>query len=207
MAALLLGLLAQLGPNPSAEVPGMSWDLLGGGTGSRPLVRAELGFSELPRLGFELPVAEGLLIGGWTSLDFGHFRPGGALDDGAWVLGATARFRLVHDRRFSVGVGGGVGLRTGLSGGFDLLVPLELRALYAVERTVLVGLSLDLPLRFAFPSRGRDFAAAPVLLGVAGEWHLLPSLAVFALVGAGPTFDGRGDDVAFRISVGAGYRL
>jgi hypothetical protein len=194
----------------STSRPPMSWDVLGGGTPDSGVVAsARLGFSRLGEIRLEVAILDGLLVGAWAGFDYGFWTPALADDDLGLVFGATARYRILHDAAWSIGVSASPGgrARLGDNGGGELLIPLSARALYAVDPRILVGATIDLPFRFAFPSRGDDFFALPVTVGVAGEMHVFPPFAVTARLGVGPALDTRRVETAFRGEVGVAYRL
>lgn len=219
-ATLALG-VAQDEPLGSSEVetpsdpaaPSLSWDLLGGGVPEGgALLRAELGFSRLLEAGVEVPVVDGLLMGATIGVDLGHFTPAkvdfGDGADGALVFGLTGRYRLLHDTEWSIG------LRAGLLGSAQLAragggvrIPIRASALYAIDRTFLLGAVIDVPMRLEFPARIDAIFSVPLIVGLAAEFHLLPSLGLMTILGVGPALDTRGVETAFRGQIGVGYRL
>lgn len=194
----------------SGAAPTLSWDVLGGGIPDGGVIAsARVGFSRLGEIRLEVPILDGLMVGAWLGFDVGFWTPEGAGADPGLVFGATARYRILHTSEWSIGVSASPGgrARFGSSGGGELLVPLAGRALYAVDSRILVGLALDVPVRFGFPDVGGAFFAIPLSVGFAGELHLLPPLAITANLGVGPALDTRGVETALRGTLGVGYRL
>ena len=190
--------------------PSLSWDLLGGGTPEEGvLLGLELGFSRILEIHLEAPVTKGLLVGGWVGLDFGYWRPDLASEDSSVVFGLSGRIQLLHTQAWSIGVSAqpGVSIRLGDRGGWSLFVPVSARALYAVDRRLLVGATVDVPVRLSFPAGTSTFFTIPLTVGFAGEFHLMRSLAATAILGVGPALDTRGVEPALRATVGLGYRF
>lgn len=190
--------------------PSLSWDVLGGGLPKDSfLLRAETGFSRLLEFQIEAPISDTLSIGGWAGFDYGFWRPDRASEDSSILFGASARLSLLRTHTWSIGVRGapGIGLRTGNGGGWSIFAPVEARALYAIHPRLLAGAAIDLPIRLAFPRRAPDFFAVPLVVGFAGELHLMPSFTVYGMLGFGPSLDTRGVEPSFRATIGVGYRL
>ncbi|MEO1232255.1 MAG: hypothetical protein AAFZ18_25485 [Myxococcota bacterium] len=220
-ATLALGVAQGVPAGPSGDDPfaarpesaALSWDLLGGGVpDGGALLRAELGFSRLLEAGVEVPVVDGFLMGATIGIDVGHFTPSnvdfGDGVDGALVFGLTGRYRLVHDSEWTIGLRAGLlgSAQLGRAGG-GVRVPLRVSALYAIDRTFLLGAMVDAPIRLEFPARLDAIFSFPLVVGLAAEFHLLPSLALTAMAGLGPALDTRGVETAFRGQIGVGYRL
>ncbi|MBX2813719.1 MAG: hypothetical protein KTR25_18020 [Myxococcales bacterium] len=192
--------------SPSA----LSWDVLGGGIPADSiLLGATSGFSRFAEVHLEAPLSDQFTLGGWVGFDFGYWRPDGADQDASLMFGAAARLSILHNELWSIGVrvSPGFGIRTSQGSGFSLFVPLESRALYAIDDRLLVGAAIDLPLRLSFPSGSPDFVTVPMIVGFAGEFHLMPSLALHGVFGFGPALDSRGVEPSFRATIGMAYRL
>lgn len=198
------------GPERSARPP-LSWDILAGGIPAVGAVAsAQVGFSSLAQVALEVPVVDGLAVGGFFGFDLGYWTPADAEEDGALEFAVTGRLRLLHDAEWSIGASAGLGARFRVvrEGGGDFIIPLRARALYAVDKRVLIGGAVDLPIRLGFPDRGVDvFFAVPLTVGLAAELHILPALGITATLGIGPALDTRGVETAFRGTIGIGYRI
>ena len=192
---------------PAGPAP-LSWDLLGGGIPQGGVLGSvQTGFSSLTEVRLELPLLESLLVGAWLGIDLGYWTLEGAADDGGVVFGVSGRYRLLHNDEWSIGLRAAPGGRVRFEGGGELLIPVSARALYVVDKRFLLGAAVDVPIRLGFPSGANAFFALPSTFGVAAEVHLQPSLALTAVLGLGPALDTRGVELAFRATVGIGYRL
>lgn len=194
----------------TAQRPLLSWDALGGAaTEGSVIAQAETGFSGFLGLGVEVAAMNNLLFGAYGGLDAGHWTPEGADNDTAFVFGLSGRMGLLHTREWSIGVSAqpGASVRLAGQGGWSLLLPLRASAMYSVDARLLLGAAIDAPIRVAFPSGFDAFLTVPMTVSIAGELHLLPSVALTAVLGLGPALDTRGVETAFRGIMGVAYRL
>lgn len=206
MSSHVLAHLFVLATSAAEPVELTSWDVLGGGVTDGPvLFTARAGFSRWFDLGAEWPIADRLGVGPYAAVGHGHFVLEDAGEDPGIAVGARARYALLHEGGWSIGVTGGLGIRADLGEGSSLLVPLGIHALYGLGGRFMVGAGLDLEGRFNDRTRGPAPTSAPLLLSGLFEMHLLPGVGLTAEVGLGPAFTH--PDIAFALSARVGVAL
>jgi len=174
----------------------------------------EIGYSGIPRLGYMTPVGPRLAISGEFILDIGAFNSLGAGVPGTVTLagGLPVKVLLMESKELIVGLGltPGIGVtfpRFGADAQFALLLHSELNVGFRVDRQMIVGGSVDIPMTVTIG----NFSGVliPILFGPAVEFELTPEWSLTGELKMGPHI-AAGDffgstTFGFKFQVGAAY--
>lgn len=198
------------------------------GIPQKSLVYGELGYSILPRLGFQTAMSDTLSIGGEFILDIGLFNSLGSNIPGTVTVAGGVPIRLmVMDREdfglrlsFTPGVGwtsrtfstpslAGFPSFSATTNAFALLLHSEadIRLLELTD-----GVRLGANVRVPFTIFAGDFSnvLVPLMAGPTVEWDANEDLSIFGRLALGPHIiagDGGRVDFGLAITVGASYGL
>lgn len=185
------------------------WDAKFGGIPSGALLTGELGYTNLPKVGYHMGMGSNFELGGAFALDLGYYQTAG-INFGI-LLSVPMRIGLSRANKLSMAVGfePGIGMHFRGEFQFSLLLNGSFNIGYQLNNQFTLGGGVDLPLAFRFtPS---FLFAFPLLFGPVLEIHATPQLAITFDAKFGPWIGagegGSGVDFGLKMGFGVAYRL
>lgn len=192
-------------PPPVMSGGGGDWDIKFGAIPRGGVFTGELGFSNMPKLTYQMGMSPTLSIGGSFAFDLGYYTPDGAVNPGL-LLGVPIRLSLSNQNKLSMGLSFEPGILMYFRGEFrfGLLLNMGFNIGYAINNQFKIGGGIDLPMALQFtPGFG---LILPILFGPVLEVHPTPQLAVFFDAKFGPWIGAgeAGSGVLFGLKLGVG---
>lgn len=188
---------------------GGDWDAKFGGIPRGATFTGELGFSNMPKLGYHMGLSPTFEIGGAFAFDLGYYSPDAAVTAGI-LLSVPMRLSLSNQNRLSMALlfEPGIAMQFANQFLFGLMMNAGFNAGYSINNQFKIGGGIDLPIALVFTP---DFALVlPILFGPVLEIHANPQLAITFDAKFGPHIvaaDFGRTGFGMKLNVGLAYRF